>query len=308
MNVSALGTIGLDVKDVDRWTRFATKILGAAAGERTAAGSQLLRLDERGHRIALVPGRRDDLAYLGWEVAGEPELRAVTERLEAAGVNVGRADAEFRAERGVAQLVFCTDSNGIRNEISYGAQPTLAPFSSPRGIPGFVTGDQGVGHVVLSVEDASAAMTFYRDLLGLRVSDFIDFEREPGIGVHMTFLHCNERHHSLAFVERPGAARRLSHLMLEMRSIDDVGATFSLCEREGVPIAMSLGRHTNDEMFSFYLITPSGFNIEIGFGGKSIDDEGWEVRTYDAASVWGHRRQAPAQPPLSTSQPEGLLR
>jgi 2,3-dihydroxybiphenyl 1,2-dioxygenase len=308
MSVDAIGTIGLDVQDVERWTRFAAEILGAAVGERTGGGSQLLRLDERGHRIALLPGRRDDLAYLGWEVAGETELRAVMRRLEAAGVTVGRADAELRAERGVAQLVFCTDSNGIRNEISYGAQPASAPFSSPRGIPGFVTGDQGVGHVVLSVDDASAAMTFYRDLLGLRVSDFIDFEREPGVDVHMTFLHCNERHHSLAFVERPGAARRLSHLMLEMRSIDDVGATFSLCEREGVPIAMSLGRHTNDEMFSFYLVTPSGFNIEIGFGGKSIDDERWEVRTYDAASVWGHRRPVLAQPPLSTSQPEGLLR
>jgi 2,3-dihydroxybiphenyl 1,2-dioxygenase len=308
MSVNALGTIGLDVQDVDRWTRFAAEILGAAVGERTAGGSQLLRLDERGHRIALVPGRRDDLAYLGWEVAGEPELRAVMQRLEAAGVTVGRADAELRAERGVAQLVFCTDSNGIRNEISYGAQPAPAPFSSPRGIPGFVTGDQGVGHVVLSVDDASAAMTFYHDLLGLRVSDFIDFEREPGVGVHMTFMHCNERHHSLAFVERPGAARRLSHLMLEMRSIDDVGKTFTLCEREGVPIAMALGRHTNDEMFSFYLVSPSGFNIEIGFGGKSIDNEHWEVRTYDAASVWGHRRQTTPVQPIFAQQSEGLLR
>jgi len=308
MSVNALGTIGLDVQDVDGWTRFATEILGAAVGERPAGGARWLRLDERAYRIALVPGERDDLAYLGWEVAGESEFRAVIQRLEAAGIAAHRADDRLRAERGVAHLVFCIDSNGIRNEISYGAQAAPAPFSSPRGIPGFVTGDQGVGHVVLSVDDAAAAMTFYRDVLGLRVSDFIDFEREPGIGVHMTFLHCNERHHSLAFVERPGALRRLSHLMLEMRSIDDVGTTFSLCEHENVPIAMSLGRHTNDEMFSFYLVSPSGFNIEIGYGGRSIDDECWEVRTYDATSVWGHRRAGAARPALSTPEPEGLLR
>lgn len=308
MSVNALGTIGLDVQDVDGWTSFAAEIIGTEVSERTAGGSQLLRLDERRQRIALVAGRRDDLAYLGWEVAGEPELRAVMQRLESAGFAARRADAELLAERGVAQLVFCTDSNGIRNEISYGAQAARSPFASPRGISGFVTGDQGVGHVVLSVDDAAAALTFYRDVLGLRVSDFIDFEREPGIGVHMTFLHCNERHHSLAFVERRGAPRRLSHLMLEMRSIDDVGTTFSLCEREGVPIAMSLGRHTNDEMFSFYLVSPSGFNVEIGYGGRSIDDERWEVRTYHATSVWGHRRAETERPALSTPQPEGLLR
>jgi hypothetical protein len=109
-------------------------------------------------------------------------------------------------------------------------------------------------------------------------------------------------------MQRPGAERRLSHLMLEARSLDDVGSTFTLCEREGVPIAMTLGRHTNDDMFSFYLVSPSGFNIEFGFGGKAIDDDTWQITTYDATSVWGHRRLAQAAPPPIAPQPEGSLR
>ena len=278
------------------------------AGERSDAGTVLLRMDERRGRIALTPGRSDDLAYLGWEVGGDAELREVIARLEAGGVTVHEAGLDECRERRVAAMAFCIDPNGVRNEFSYGPSIAAVPFASSRAHAGFVTGDQGVGHAVLAVDDAPAAMHFYHDLLGLRVSDYIDFEREPGIPTHMTFLHCNERHHSLAFIERPHAPRRLSHLMLEMRSLDDVGRTFTLCEREGVPIAMSLGRHTNDEMFSFYLVTPSGFNIEIGFGGKSVDDEHWEVRTYDATSIWGHRRQAVAASSSTTPTSEGLGR
>jgi 2,3-dihydroxybiphenyl 1,2-dioxygenase len=161
---------------------------------------------------------------------------------------------------------------------------------SPRGLAGFVTGAGGVGHVVIAVDDAAATERFYCDLLGMRVSDYIAYEREPGALVRLTFLHCNARHHSLAFVQRPGAAQRISHLMIEARSLDDVGATHSLCERMGVPVATSLGRHTNDDMFSFYLTSPSGFNIEFGYGGKAVDDATWQIAHYAATSVWGHRR------------------
>ena len=52
---------------------------------------------------------------------------------------------------------------------------------------------------------------------------------------------------------------------------------------------MSLGRHTNDMMTSFYVRTPSGFEIEYGTGGLLVDEENWKVETYDATSFWGHR-------------------
>ena len=42
-------------------------------------------------------------------------------------------------------------------------------------------------------------------------------------------------------------------------------------------------------MTSFYVRTPSGFEIEYGTGGLLVDYENWEVETYDAMSFWGHR-------------------
>ena len=54
--------------------------------------------------------------------------------------------------------------------------------------------------------------------------------------------------------------------------------------------ANSLGKHTNDQMISFYLITPSGFEVEYGFGGREIDDATWVPSRHTATSTWGHER------------------
>ena len=248
-------------------------------------------MDERLQRFTLVPSDQDGLAFIGWEAGSAGELHAIAARLREAGTTVEAGDDALRNARGVDELIWCRDPNGIRTEIYHGAHDASTPFSSPRGIAGFVTGEQGLGHFVLLADDAEATLHFYRDVLGMRISDYIDFEPQPGLVMNMTFLHCNPRHHSLAFMARPNPPQRISHLMLEVGSIDDVGATFALCEREGVPIAMTLGRHTNDRMLSFYMTTPSGFMIEYGWGGRVVDDATWTVERYDSASIWGHRRQ-----------------
>ena len=162
------------------------------------------------------------------------------------------------------------------------------PFRSPLGLRGFEAGELGFGHVVLCVEDVEAALRFYREGLGLRTSDFIDLDLGKGEVVTAVFLHAGPRHHSLALV--PAAApKRLHHFMLEVKHMDDVGSTYDICRDRDVPIAMSLGRHTNDKMFSFYMESPSGFRIELGSGGVLIDDATWEIQRYDAPSLWGHR-------------------
>ena len=157
-----------------------------------------------------------------------------------------------------------------------------------------MTGDLGLGHAVVTVRDPAESLAFYRDVLGFRVSDFIRFEPAPGAELELTFLHCNPRHHTLALLPTPPRGKRLHHFMVELGELDDVGRAYELCEERGVPIASTLGRHTNDHMLSFYVTTPSGFQVEIGWGGRLVDDATWRVETHRAASIWGHR---PAEAP-----------
>jgi hypothetical protein len=54
-------------------------------------------------------------------------------------------------------------------------------------------------------------------------------------------------------------------------------------------ITRGLGRHTNDHMTSFYLKTPSGFDVEYGWGARTVDDATWQVQRHEKGSIWGHR-------------------
>jgi hypothetical protein len=104
------------------------------------------------------------------------------------------------------------------------------------------------------------------------------------------FYHCNRRHHTIALARAPfDLPQRLHHIMFELQERDDVGAAFDRAWAAELPIPNGLGRHDNDGMFSFYLQTPAGFQIEVGHGAKVITDDWDQNRRYDQISAWGHQ-------------------
>jgi 2,3-dihydroxybiphenyl 1,2-dioxygenase len=298
--IRGLGYIGVEVEDVAAWEGFATTLLGLQLSGRDNDGSIRLRMDEHAHRVAVHPGAANDLQYVGWEVADAGGLQALRRRMLAAGITVNEESPEHSRSRNAREVVSFVDPEGLRHEAFYG--PLLlpeAPFNSPRPISGFVTGEQGCGHVVLQASNPAAYAQFFTDVLGFRISDYIDNQTPRGI-VNLVFLHCSSRHHSLAIGTRmsPG---RLNHIMFEVRDIDDVGIAYDLAQRNGYQITATLGRHTNDRMLSFYVATPAGFSIEYGWGGLAVNDADWHVRRYEKPSVWGHIRSAGAARALQLS-------
>ena len=154
-----------------------------------------------------------------------------------------------------------------------------------------MTGDQGLGHVVLSTRDMTAARGFYRDLLGFRLSDIIRMQPSPQFGFDLEFFHCNARHHTLALMPVP-MPRRLHHFMVQVATVDAVGFALERALAAGTPITAGLGRHTNDQMVSFYSRAPAGFEVEFGQGAIEVDDATWRVSRHDKPSSWGHKRPA----------------
>ena len=291
--VKALSYIGFRSPNANEWTTFGPEVLGAELAEPGSDGAVRLRVDTAAARIIIHPGERDEHAYFGWDVGDAAALDAVTERVRQAGIAV-HDDGLARDERQVDGLVAFTDPFGFRHELTHGLAE-LGPFVPGRPMAGFVTGDGGLGHTVLIVPDVDAAFAFYRDVLGFTLTDFV------GQGGQLVFLHCNPRHHTLALAGGRGMVG-VHHLMLEVRSLDDVGVALDIVQERSLPIAMSLGRHTNDLMTSFYVRTPSGFEIEYGTGGRLVDDATWTVRDYDSGSLWGHR------PPATGSLRPGVIR
>jgi len=136
------------------------------------------------------------------------------------------------------------------------------------------------------VSSLTESRAFYERGLGLKLSDVVEMPGHGGARVSVVFLHCNARHHSVALAEMPGP-KRLHHFMLQMASLTDVGRALDRAGAAGWDVCRTLGQHTNDRMVSFYVRSPSGFEVEIGWGGIEVDSE-WSTRHYMSGSIWGH--------------------
>jgi 2,3-dihydroxybiphenyl 1,2-dioxygenase len=286
--VSQLGYLGLGISNAKAWHDLVASIIGMQVVPGDDKATSYLRMDEYHHRVELHSNGSDDLEFVGWEVPDLVTLRRVVEQLEGGGVTVTRGTPDEADHRGVVDLFKCDDPNGIGTEIFYGRPINQQPFHPARPMSGFKTGDMGLGHILLYAHSLAETLRFYCDLLGFRVSDFTEV-RAPGGIVRLAFLHCNPRHHSVAFLEAPVAPKRINHVMFECNSLDDVGTGHDLCLQLGVPIAIDLGRHMNDHMVSFYMASPSDFALEYGWDGRTIDVDAWQIEHYTAVdSLWGH--------------------
>jgi 2,3-dihydroxybiphenyl 1,2-dioxygenase len=278
----ALGYAGFGSDKLEDWRQFGTHLVGLQAVER---GNSLLafRMDDRKQRIVIDRAMGDGARFFGWEVADALALDALAARLEGAGITVTAEPTGLADTRRVRALISFRDPAGNRLEAFHGAEIDETPFKPGRSISGFRTGPLGLGHAVLTVENIDAVMPFYVDLLGFRLSDYIE---KP---FRAYFFHLNPRHHSLALIETGNNG--MHHLMVELFSLDDVGQSYDIALSEENRISVTLGRHTNDFMTSFYVKTPSSFMVECGWGGREIDPSSWQpVEMTDGPSLWGHER------------------
>ena len=282
MTLQALGYVGFGSSALDDWRQFGTGLVGLQAVERS---SSLLafRMDDRKQRIVVDRALPEGARFFGWEVADAAALDALAARLEAAEVDVVPEPGTLADNRRVKRLISFHDPAGNRLEAFYGAEIDDAPFRPGRSISGFRTGPLGLGHAVLTVENIEAVMPFYVDVLGFGLSDYM---QKP---FRAYFFHVNARHHSLALIET--GRNGMHHLMVELFSLDDVGQCYDIALGQQDRVNVTLGRHTNDFMTSFYAKTPSSFMVECGWGGREIDPESWQpVELTDGPSLWGHER------------------
>jgi 3,4-dihydroxy-9,10-secoandrosta-1,3,5(10)-triene-9,17-dione 4,5-dioxygenase len=294
--VSSLGYVRVESTQVAQWRHFALDVLGLMEGPAGADGSLRLRVDERPFRIAVIPGKTDRFLSSGWEFRSPTALERCVASLESAGVRVRTGTPEEAAERLVSRLAFCSDPCGNSLELYVGRSYDYAPFSSARGLSGFVAGDQGMGHVVLPAPELEKARSFYQQHLGFADTDemWLDMTgnpSDPRLGLY--FLHAaNKRHHSLALMGAPMPSGCV-HIMLEARTLDDVGYALDRCMAAGAHISSSFGKHSNDFMLSFYVATPGGFDLEFGCHGLQPDWDTWVPTRSLVADLWGHRWAPP---------------
>ncbi len=276
VGIRKLGYVGLNVTDVDAWTDLLGRTLGIGVAHAEFGGDEvvLAELDEYKYRMALYPSTVDSPRELGWIVDSPRELDRLTERLTDAGFPVEEGTADEKELRGATHLRWFTDPVGYRVELAIGETKARTAASKPAG--GW-SGATGLGHFVLASPKLTELRELYASVLEFRLTDY----RAPGL----FFYRCNSTHHNIALAaaETPS----IHHLELEHGSIDDVGRAYDRAKASGVPISISLGRHNNDKTISFYVRNPSGFHLEIGWGGIQVGED-WLPHDFGVPDVWGH--------------------
>ena len=282
-----LGYLVLEVPEPDGLTTVFADVIGLAPGEPTGSGERTWRNDDRAHRLVVQPGPANDAVAVGFEAVDAAAFNGTVASLEGMGLDVVEADG---GQRRAQRLVRTRAPWGIDVEVVLGLARAPTPFTSALVPGGFLTGGVGFGHVVFATTAFDESHGFLVDGLGFRQSDWLEMEIADGIELEVRFYHCNARHHTVALARAPfDLPQRLHHVMFELNERDDVGAAFDRAWASGLPIPNGLGRHDNDGMFSFYLQTPAGFQIEVGHGAKVVTDDWDENRRYDRISAWGHQ-------------------
>jgi catechol 2,3-dioxygenase-like lactoylglutathione lyase family enzyme len=140
-----------------------------------------------------------------------------------------------------------------------------------------------LSHVLLFTPDVDAQVAFYRDVLGLRLSD-----RSADIIAFMHGPHASD-HHMLAFAksDHPG----YHHSSWDVGSIDDVGLGAERMRGAGYTKGWGVGRHVIGSNYFYYVQDPWGSWAEYSFGIDFVPaDVEWPAadhRPEDSFYVWG---------------------
>lgn len=310
MKVQNLGYVVVQASDLNKWEDYGVNVVGMMKSTSMPSnGALYLKMDQRAFRYQIVKGDFDCLLFAGWNLGSEQAFNEGLAELKSKNIGFEKIeDAKTLAARSVSGLARLKDPSGNSFELYWSStaqENDGVQFSSPL-VKKFVTtandgSDMGLGHVVLHAPtDFEGVHNFYKTLFGFKDSDITKLGPDGAHGV-IYFMHCNPRHHSLALWNwgapcpetefRPSPESKAPgcvHLMAEVETRAEVDACLKRVEERGIMIVSTLGEHINDEMTSFYMLTPGMFALEFGHAGLQVD-KNWVTTHNTEASKWGHQ-------------------
>jgi 2,3-dihydroxybiphenyl 1,2-dioxygenase len=274
------------------WRRFGADALGLHVDELTTDTTRF-RLDDHACRLLIQRGPSEDVTALGWQVDDQATVDVLLARVADAGLPVTEGSDEECAVRGVERLWRVPGPKGTATEIYTRATTSESPLRMLQD--GFVTGAAGLGHVAITAQRPEQIRAYYASIFDARLSDWVH-ERIAGLPLRIRFLRVNERHHSVAIAGIHGLGvdpirTAIQHLNTQVTTLDGMLAAYERVIDHGFRMQWSVGQHTNDRELSFYCVTPSGFEWELGWNPIVVTPEQeltWAPRTYDSISIWGH--------------------
>ncbi len=264
----ALTGLVLDTPLLNETASFYVTDFGLAEAARGVDEVALASLAAARPPVVLRRAANAGFGGLSFAMPNLSSLSDLHRSLEAAGL----------APDGIGEDTFeVRDPDGTPVTLHVGADVSAGPLPTPTDRPLFIS------HVVLNSRDPDRLVAFYRDALGLRVSD----RYEKGL---LTFMRCDQpQHHCLGV--SPGMRNGLNHFAMDCGDLDAVMRGISRMHRLGRREVWGPGRHGPGGNIFCYFEDPTGFVPEFTCDVLQIeDDAAWEPhewkRTPENGNVW----------------------
>lgn len=285
-----LGYVVIETNKFADWKRFGRDAIGMHLDD-VLPDTMRFRLDANECRFLVRRGPAEDVVALGWHLDDHATFDEVCRRVTDHGVPAVEGSDDDAKLRGVERFLRFPGPNGLTQEVYTTAR--TAPLGLDIPGSGFVTGAGGLGHVAIATKKPHEMRGYYNQVFNARLSDYID-ETINGLKLKIRFLRVNERHHSVAIASvnmlpvNP-IRTRVQHVNVQVATLDDMVTSYQRVKALGFDMALSVGQHTNDKELSYYALTPSGFEWEVGWNPIVVDESVWKPTTHQGISIWGHK-------------------
>jgi catechol 2,3-dioxygenase-like lactoylglutathione lyase family enzyme len=252
---------------------FYSEVWGLETVDADTDAAWLRGTGEEHHVLRLSRADRVGLGRIAFAVGSREEVDEAARRLLARSIVPVHGPGPLEQAGGGYGVRF-TDPEGRLIEIS-----ALVEAVPERGRQAAVP--VGVTHTVLNTTDIDAAVAFYCDVLGMRVSDWSEHQ--------MAFLRVNADHHCIAFNQADWTS--LNHVAYEMDSVDHFMRGLGRLRHHGITPKWGPGRHgPGDNTFS-YFTDPAGLVCEYTSEVAQIVEDRWIARVWrrvpELSDLWG---------------------
>jgi 2,3-dihydroxybiphenyl 1,2-dioxygenase len=293
VDIYGIAYVGYESPNAKQMRDFGPEVFAFGLNESRADDSVYLTMDDREYRIAVHPGEVDRMAYIGLEMKDKWAWENGVETLRSAGFEVTVGDTDLEAQRGVYGVAQFEDPAGWPHELVYGHAYTTGGWrGGGRPHAGFQSEKYGLGHTVLSAANHDEVDRYCRDTMGYRW--YVQGVRK-GFASFWRFNN-NNLSHNIAYAINPNhkygdTATSVPHIGVYCNTLDDVGIAWDVVsEQYPERVKMTLGRHMQDPVVSFYTKTPAGFVIEYIWGEDlDIPNDSYVERRATKLSIWGHK-------------------
>ena len=244
MQIAKLGYAGFNTPDVEAMLAYYTNVLGFTLVERSGDGAVYLRNVLDHHTLVLYPAKEQGLRHIGFQLGGGQTLQDAATQLRNQGIAV---ESQSDAQPGVAEQLQFVDTEGTILHLYTAMEQVHDTFPETGIVP------EKLGHIALSVSDVQKIANFYQQVLGFRVSDWIeDF---------FVFMRCSPDHHTMNFVL--SKHQKMNHIAFQLKDWAHVQRACDSLYTQHIPLIWGPGRHGAGHNIFIYHHNPDGQVVEL---------------------------------------------